>query len=193
MRSRVEPELVGQLALDPLVRREGVRLAAGSIQSGDQQLPQALLERIPGDGGLQVADDVATVRESQPRRELHLEEFRARLLELCPVRVDPLAFPGCLKQIPPEQLQRRQTHIRGAAVVASLEQTGRRGHQAQRGDRIDVRRLDGERVAASSACNQGWIPERPAQHGDLGLQSVAPSGEAARGPQVVDEPIRQHH
>ena len=180
LRPRVEPELLGQLVLDPLVRREGVRLAAGSVQRGDQQLPQALLERVRRDRCLQLADHVGDISEPQPRGELDLEELHPRLLEPGAVRVDPFAIACCLEHVPAVQLQRRRTQVRGSAVVAGLEQTRRGGHHAQRGDRVDVGRLDGERVPAIPALDHRWIPERPAQHGDLRLQRVAPSAAPAR-------------
>ena len=58
LRPGIEPELLGQLVLDPLVRREGIRLTAGSVQRRDQQLPQALLERVRRNGCFELADHV---------------------------------------------------------------------------------------------------------------------------------------
>ena len=68
----------------------------------------------------------------------------------------------------------------GSNVVAGLEQTSRGGHRTQHGDRVDVGRLDGERVTAIATLDHRWVTERPAQHGDLRLQRVAPSAAPAR-------------
>ena len=192
LRSGVEAELVGQLVPDPLVRRQRIGLATGSVQRGDQQLPQALLERVRRHGRFQLTDHVADVAEPQPRRELRLDELHPRLFEPCPVRVDPLAVTGGRQHIPAVQPQRRRAQVGGAAVVAGVEQTRRRGRVAQHGERIDLGRLDGERVAAIAADDHGRIPERPAQLGDLRLQRVAAGVDCVGGPQVVDEPVGAH-
>ena len=88
-RSRVEAELVGQQVPDPLVGRQRVGLASGPVQRGDQQLPQAFLERVRRHGRFQLADHVADVAEPQPRRELGLDELHPCLVEPRPVRRRP--------------------------------------------------------------------------------------------------------
>ena len=91
LRAGVEAEFVRQLAPDALVGRQRVGLASGPIQRGDQQLPQALLERMARDRRFQVDDHVADVAEPQPRCELDLEQRHPYLFELRPVRFDPVA------------------------------------------------------------------------------------------------------
>ncbi len=63
LRSGVEAELVGQAVADPLVGGQRVGLAAVPVQRGDQQHPQALLERVGGDGRFQLADHVTGLAE----------------------------------------------------------------------------------------------------------------------------------
>ena len=60
----VETELVGQLGPDPLVGRQRVGLAPGSVQRGDQQLPQALLVRSGRHRRLQLADHARRARRA---------------------------------------------------------------------------------------------------------------------------------
>ena len=81
LRARVEAELGSQLVPNPPVRRQGVRLAPGSVQRRDQQLPEALLIGIGRDCCFQLADHVAGVAEGQSRREVDLDEFRPSLIE----------------------------------------------------------------------------------------------------------------
>ena len=138
----------------------------------------------------QLADHVADVAERQPRREVDLDEFRPGLIEPGSVRADPSAIAGGLEHIPAIQLQRRRTEVGRAAVVAGLEQTRRTCRGVQRGERIDLGRLQGQRIAAVAARDHWRIPERSTQHGHLRLQRVAPSVDATSCPQVVDEPIR---
>ena len=148
LRSRVEAELVGQLVPDPLVRRQRIGLASGPVQRGDQQLPQALLERVRRHGRFQLADHVADVAEPQPRRELGLDELHPRLFEPGPVRVDPVAVAGGRQHIAAEQRQRRRAQVGGAAVVAGVEQPRRgRPHRA-------ARRAHRRRTARRRACSR---------------------------------------
>ena len=114
-----------------LVGRERVGLAPGPVQRGDQQLPERFLERVRRHRGFEVADHVADVTESQPRRELGLDELHPCLDEPRPVRRDPVAVAGGREEVPAKHLQRRRTQVGGAAVVAGVEQTGRRDRVAQ--------------------------------------------------------------
>ena len=78
-RPGIEAELVGEQGPDALVGRQRVGLAAGPVQRGDQQLPQAFPIRVGRDGRLQLADHV--VAEPQASRQLGLDELHPRLLE----------------------------------------------------------------------------------------------------------------
>ena len=80
------PSSVGELGPDLLVGRQRVRLASGPVLGGDQQLPQALLERVGGDRRLELPDHVAGLPEPQPRPELDLQQRQPGLVEACPVR-----------------------------------------------------------------------------------------------------------
>ena len=123
LRSRVEAELVGQLVPNALVRRERIGLAPGPVQRGDQQLPQAFLERVRRHGRFQLADHVADVAEPQPRRELGLDELHPCLDEPRPVRGDPLAVAGALAGPP-----------RGTSAVSTRSGRRRRGRRPHRAD-----------------------------------------------------------
>ena len=187
--SGVQTQLGRQLPPDLLVRRQGVHLTSGPILRGDQQFPQALLERVRCDRCLEVTDHVADLTEPQPRPEGDLEERRPGLFKACPVRGDPSAITGGLEHIAAVQPQRRSTQVSGTEVVSGLEQSRRGGRCAQRGERVDVGRCDRERVAAIATADHGRVAERPAQHRDLRLQRVASRAEAVRRPQVRNEPI----
>ena len=173
LRSGVEPELVGQLRPDPLVRRQRVGLAPRPVQRGDQQLPQAFLERVRRDGRFQLADHVADVAEPQPRRELGLDELRPCLVESCPVRGDPIAVAGGVQHLAAVHRQGRRAQLGGATVVAVVEQTRRGVGVAQHRERVDLGRVDRELIAAIAADDHARIPERLAQPRDLRLQGVA--------------------
>lgn len=65
VRSGVEPQLISQLGLDPLVRRECIRLTSRSVQRRDQQLPQALPKGVRGYRRFQLTGHVGS--EPEPR------------------------------------------------------------------------------------------------------------------------------
>ena len=173
---------------DPLVGRQRVGLASRPVQRGDQQLPQTFLIGIRRHGGLQLADQVARPSEPQARRELRLGQLHARLVEPRPVRGGPVA--GALEEIAAVALQRRRAQLGGGAIIAGVEQLGGGGGVAQHGERVDLGRLDGERVPAVTAHDHVRIAERSPQLGDLRLQRVAARGDRVLGPHVLDEPVR---
>ena len=145
-RSRLEPEVLGEPAPDPLIGGQRVGLAPGAVEGGDEQLPQPLLVRIRRDGALELADH--RVAEPQAGREPDLEELDARLLEPGPVRGRPVA--GRHQDRPAEACQRLGAELGGAAIVAALEPPRRRRGVAQHAEGVDPAGLDPERVGASA-------------------------------------------
>ena len=116
-RARVEPEVLGEPRADALIGGERVGLAAGAVERGDQQRPQALLVGRARDGGLEVGDD--RLAEPQPRRELGLEQLGPGLLELRAVRRGPVAGRG--QQLAAEAAERGRAELAGAVLVAGVE------------------------------------------------------------------------
>ena len=187
-----ETELVREQGADPLVGRQRIGLASRPVQRGDQQLPQTFLIGIRRHRGLQLADQVARPSEPQARRELRLRQLHACLVEPRPVRGGPVPGAGALEEIAAVPLQRRRAQVGGAAIIAGVEQFGGGGGVAQHGERVDLGRLDGERVPAVTAHDHLRIPERSPELGDLRLQRVAARVDRILGPHVLDEPVRAH-
>ena len=84
LRAGFEAELVGQPIADPLVRGQGVGLAAAAVERGDQQHPQALLERVGGDRRFQLADHVTGLTELSTGREPRLDQLQSAPLRVAP-------------------------------------------------------------------------------------------------------------
>ena len=78
----------------------------GSVQRGDQQLPQALLERVRRDRSLRAHRSTSATSPSRNRAVNWISRScRPRLFEPGAVRVDPFAVAGCLQHVPAVQLQ----------------------------------------------------------------------------------------
>ena len=148
------PSSVASSGPDLLEGRQGVGLPPGAVLGGDEQLPQALLVGGGRDGGLQLSDHDAEVAQPQPCRELDLEELEAGLLETRSVRGDPVPLPGSLEHLALEPVQRRQAQVSSATVVAIGEEAGRGGRGVEHRERVDVRAVDLEGVAAATADDQ---------------------------------------
>ena len=116
-RPGLEPELVGEPRADALVGGERVGLAARGVERGDQQLPQPLLVRVGGDGGLELADH--GVAEPQPRREL-----RSRAASRAP----PRAARGAARP----SRRPRAAPRRGSAPAPRRSARRRRGRRRRR-------------------------------------------------------------
>ena len=140
-RARVEPEVVGQPRAHPLIGRERVGLAARPVERGDQQRPQALAVGRARERRLELGDH--RLPEPQPRRELRLEQLRARLLELHAVRRRPVSRPRARRG---RQLERGRAERAGTVLVTRVEPPrGGRG-VAQHPQRVDLRRVHGQPV-----------------------------------------------
>ena len=156
-RSGFETELVREPVPDPLVGRQRIDLAARAVQRRDQQRPQPLLVGVRGHGGFQLVD--RRVPEAHLRRELGLDQRRARLLDPCPVRGGPVA--GRRQHRAAVERQRGCAQLRCAALVAGLQPPGRGGGVAEHAQRVDGVRFDREPVAAVGSGDQGRIPAAP--------------------------------
>ena len=121
LRAGFEAELVGQSIADSLVRGQGVGLAAIAVERGDQQHPQALLERVGGDRRFQLADHVTGLAQLGTGREPRLDQLQLSLFESCPVRGDPITIAGTHEEVAAEHRQRRSAQFSGRTKVARIE------------------------------------------------------------------------
>ena len=149
----------GELVPHPLVRREGVRLPTGAVQRGDQQLPEALLERVRRHRGLAARRSRRRRRRGATGPSNWISRSCPSLFEPGPVRVDPVAVSGRLQHI--AAVQRRESTRTGRRQPRSSPALSRRtsGHRVEGGDRIDVSRLDGEPIATIPTHDHGWVAE----------------------------------
>ncbi len=130
-----------------------------------------------------------TSPEPQSRPELDLQERHPGLFEARPVWGDPFAVAGGLQDVAAVQAQRRGAQLDGSGVVPGFEQPRCNGRCAQRGERVDVGRFYGERVATVAADDRGRVAECPTQHRDLRLQRVTTGADSLRCPEVLDERV----
>ena len=79
LRSRVEPEVVGEQPPDPAAGGQGVALATAAPQRRDQRDPQALAVRRVGDQRLELTDDAAGRVELGAGGELGFEQPESQL------------------------------------------------------------------------------------------------------------------
>ena len=190
-RPGVEAELVSQLGPDPLVGGQRVGLPPGPVERRDEQLPQALMERVLRDRALELADHAARPTELEPRPEPDLEQGGVRLVDAGARNARPLGVAGHQERRSPEQPQRRAAQVRRLLRLATLPKARcRRGGPLHR-EHIHVVRLDLERVATVAA-GDGRRSEGAPEHRDLGLQRVAPDLGGRRRPQVLDQTLGAH-
>ena len=190
-RPGVEAELVTQLGPDALVGRQRVGLPPGPVERRDEQLPQALMERVLRDRALELPDHAARATELQPGPEPDLEQGGVGLVDSGAGHARPLGVAGHLERRSPEQAQRRAAQLRCLLGLATLPEPGRRRRRPLHCEDVDVIRLDLECVATVAA-GDGGRSECAPEHRDLGLQRVAPDLGRRRRPQVLDQTLGAH-
>ena len=190
-RPGVEAELVTQLGPDALVGGQRVGLPPGPVERRDEQLPQALMERVLRDRALELADHAARPTELEPRPEPDLEQGGVGLVDAGARNARPLGVACHQERRSPEQPQRRAAQVRRLLGLATLPKArcGRGGPLHR--EHIHVVRLDLERVATVAA-GEGRRSEGAPEHRDLGLQRVAPDLGGRRRPQVLDQALGAH-
>ena len=195
LRPGVEAELVGQTVVEPAGTSANASACRPAlVQRGDQQHPQ----RSPGTGRTATAASNSPitspgVTQAADRAEnpvsmsfIRASSSRAR----CGVTQSPSPAPA---RTSPRNIGNVDAH-RSAAPRSSPASSSADGETrvAQHGERVDSGRVDGERVSAVAADEQGWVTERPAQLGDLRLEGVPARTDGIAAPQVVDEPVGAH-
>ena len=187
--SGFEPELVDEDGANPCAGGQRVGLAAGLVEPGDHQRPEALLVRVRLDRGFEVGEHTGISR-ALTGREQRLEQRGPRRAQPYPMRGRPIARRG-------QRLVAEPCNPCGGARRGTLEIT--RVEALLRGNRIldhrvhvDRRRLDLEAIPVARADDERTVAERLSQLRHLRLQRVPLRGDCGVAPQVLDEALGAH-
>ena len=106
LRRRVDAQLVGQPAAQPVVERERVRLPPAPVERDHEQPVQPLAQRVQGRQPLQVGDRLAVPAELEQELQPIFERADPQLLQARALGLDPLGVADVAQGRPPPEGKR---------------------------------------------------------------------------------------
>ena len=196
-RTGVDAELVRQHGPGAVVGAEGVALAPGTVERGDEDLPEPLAHRVLADEPLELGHRRRRAPQGELRGETVLRGSDPQLLEPASLGGGEggAVEAGIRRSAPQGQRlgERRRGILRASVGQAALTDAGEPGEPLG----VDLRRLEGEAVAgALGEQDRRAAPavrlERVPQPQHEGLQGLGRAGGRLLAPQGVHEVARGH-
>lgn len=186
LRGRLDAELVGEQAADPLVGRQGVGPALGAVQREHQLGPAPFPQRLLGHQRLELGHDLLVVPEGEPSVDAQFARGRPQFLEPHGLASPELAVGEVAeRRAPPEPLRLLGQEQGTAGVVAGRCLPCRAG-QAGQPNRVDVVRVEAQPVAGPDRGDRA-LGQRLAEPGDVAVQRLRRRGWRVLTPQRVDK------
>ena len=193
LRRRVDAQLVGQPAAQPVVQRERVRLPPAPIERDHEQPVQPLAQRVQGRQPLEVGDRLAVPAQLEQELESIFDRRYPHLLQARALGLDPLAVADVAQGwSPPEG--KRFVHD-GQSVPGSpvRDQPAGAGQEVLEPVDVDGVRLDGQQVARRAGeedvARDAGRDEGPAQFRHPDLEGVGGVGGQVLAPERVGEGV----
>ncbi len=184
----VDAQLVDQAITDFGVGAQGLGLPSGPVQGQDEQLPQALAQRVLPTQLFQFAGQLPVAAQHQVRFGTGLDRDQAQLVQMRPLGVGEAGIGELGQRLPPPQAKRLAQRGRRQRHLALLNQAPSFRHQLLKADDVDLIGTDGEGIASFGG-NDRAGPEGAAQLADLGLQRVGRVRRLPAAPQHVDQAV----
>ena len=172
---------------------ERLGLAAGAVQREHVLAPEALPERLGGDEGLELADQLRVAAEGEVGLDPLLERVQTELLEPCDLALDELLVTeiGERRAAPePERVAQAGGRQRSVAIRERAPPVGEQALEAQR---IELIGLEAEHIPRRPCDEQVAIPvQRLAELRHAHAHGRLPAQGLLRAPELVEQALFRH-
>ena len=146
-RPGVDAQLIDQAITGFGVGAQGLGLPSGPVQGQDEQLPQALAQRVLPAARLQLAGELPVAAQHQVRSDAGFDRHEGQLVQMRPLGVGEAGIGELGQRLAPPQAKRLAQRGRRQRHLALLNQAPSLRHQLLKADDVDLIGTDGEGIA----------------------------------------------